>query len=143
LSDAADFAERFAAFWRAPSPDGLDTLLAPDVLLVAPLTPTTRTLVEGKRAFAGLLALAPDLSAEVHRWGATADGLLIEFTLAGVVGGSAIGWDAVDRIELRPDGLASTRISYFDSGPLVRALARNPRSWPAFVRSRLGRWRPG
>lgn len=139
MSDAADFVERFAAYWRAPSPDGLEALLAPDVLLVAPLTPTTRTLAEGKRAFANLLALAPDLTAEVHRWGATADGVLIEFTLAGTAGGSTLSWDAVDRIELRPDGLASARISYFDSGPLVRALARNPRAWPAFARSRLRR----
>lgn len=136
---AADFAERFASFWSAPSPRRLDQLLAEDVLLVAPLTPTTRTLADGRRAFAGLLALAPDLTAEVHRWAATADGVLIEFTLSGNAAGTPISWDAVDRIVVRDDGLASARISYFDSAPLVRALARHPRSWPRFLRSRLRR----
>jgi hypothetical protein len=134
MNAAADFAERFAAYWRAPSVDGLDVLLAPEVLLKAPMTPTTRTLADGKRAFATLLQLVPDLSAVVHRWGATEDGLLIEFTLAGTASGVALTWDAVDRIVLREDGLATSRISYFDSGSLVRAVARRPRAWPGFLR---------
>jgi ketosteroid isomerase-like protein len=139
LSAGADFVERFAAYWRAPSAEGLDALLAPDVLLVAPMTPTTRTLAEGKRAFASILALVPDLTAEVHRWGQTGDGVLIEFTLSGTAGGAPVSWDAVDRIVLREDGLASARISYFDTGPLIRAVALRPRAWPAFLRSRLRR----
>jgi hypothetical protein len=136
---AADFAGRFAAYWRAPSVDGLDALLAPDVLLVAPMTPTTRTLAEGKRAFAAILELVPDLTGDVHRWGATEDGVLIEFTLSGNAGGGPVSWDAVDRIVLREDGLASARISYFDTAPLIGTVARRPRAWPAFLRSRLRR----
>jgi hypothetical protein len=136
-SAAADFVDRFAAYWRAPSVDGLDALLAPEVLLVAPMTPTTCTLADGKRAFASILGLVPDLTGEVHRWGATDDGALIEFTLAGTAGGGPVSWDAVDRVVLREDGLATARISYFDSAPLVRTVALRPRAWPAFVRSRL------
>jgi hypothetical protein len=134
VSAAADFAERFAAYWRAPSVEGLDALLAPEVLLKAPMTPTTRTLTDGKRAFARLLKLAPDLTAVVHRWGATEDGLLIEFTLSGTANGVSLSWDAVDRIVLREDGLATSRISYFDSGPLVRTVALRPRAWLGFLR---------
>lgn len=136
---AADFAGRFRAYWRAPSVAGLDALLAPDVCLVAPMTPTTHTLAEGKRAFAKILDLTPDLSAEVHRWGATEDGLLIEFTLSGTAAGHPVSWPAVDRIVLRDDGLAGERISYFDSAPLILRVARSPRSWPGFLRSRLRR----
>jgi SnoaL-like domain len=139
LSAGSDFVERFAAYWRAPSAAGLDSLLAPDVLLVAPMTPTTRTLADGKRAFATILELVPDLTAKVYRWGATEDGVLIEFTLSGTAGGAPVSWDAVDRIVLREDGLASARISYFDTAPLIRAVALRPRAWPAFVRSRLRR----
>jgi hypothetical protein len=137
MRDAADFVERFAAYWRAPSVEGLDRLLAPDVRLVAPLTRPTHGLADGKRAFASILALAPDLTAEVHRWGATEDGVLIEFTLSGSVGGTPIRWPAVDRIVLRDDGLASERVSRFDSLPLMLRLARSPRAWLAFARSRL------
>ncbi len=139
MTDPAEFVDRFAAYWRAPSADGLDALLTPDVRLVAPMTPTTDTLADGKRAFAAILELVPDLTAEVHRWGPTEDGVLIEFTLSGTAGGGPVSWDAVDRMVLREDGLATTRISYFDTAPLIRTVARRPRAWPAFVRSRLRR----
>lgn len=139
MSDPADFVARFAAFWRAPSVDGLDALLAPRVRLVAPLTPTTETLADGKRAFAGMLALVPDLTAEVHRWGPAEGGVLIEFTLSGSAAGAALSWPAVDRIALGEDGLATERVSYFDSLPLVRTVLRHPRAWPGFLRNQLGR----
>ena len=134
---AADFARRFAEYWRAPTPARLNSVLAERVRLVAPMTPTTDTLEDGRRAFAALLELIPDLTGEVHRWGATADGVLIEFTLSGTVGGAPISWRAVDRFVLGEDGLATERISYFDSLPLVLTTARRPRAWPAFLRSRL------
>jgi hypothetical protein len=135
----ADFARRFGEFWRAPSPERLDTILDERVRLVAPMTPTTETLADGKRAFASLFGLIPDLTGEVHRWGATADGVLIEFTLSGTAGGAPISWHAVDRFLLGPDGLATERVSYFDSAPLVRSVVRRPRAWADFVRSRLRR----
>jgi hypothetical protein len=111
---AADFARRFAEYWSAPTPARLDTILAKRVRLVAPMTPVTDTLVEGKRTFATLLEQIPDLTAEVHRWGATADGVLIEFTLSGTAGESQVSWTAVDRFVLGEDGLATERVSYFD-----------------------------
>jgi SnoaL-like domain len=134
---AADFARRFADFWSAPSPQRLATVLADPVRLVAPLTPTTHTLAEGERTFANLLTLIPDMTAEVHGWGATGEGILIEFTAGGTVSGAPISWRAVDRIAIGDDGLATERVSYFDSMPLLAAVARRPRTWPAFVRSRL------
>lgn len=137
IERAADFARRFADFWRAPSPERLDTLLADPVRLIAPMTPTTHTLAEGRSAFAEIFGLIPDLTGEVHRWGATPDGVLIEFTLSGTAGGKPISWHAVDRILLGEDGLASERVSYFDSAPIALSVARRPRTWPAFARSRL------
>jgi hypothetical protein len=134
---AAEFARRFAEYWRAPSPERLDTVLAERVRLVTPMTPTTETLAEGKRAFADLLELIPDLTGEVHRWGATDDGVLIEFTLSGTAGGAPVSWHAVDRFVVGEDGLAIERISYFDPLPLILTAARRPRLWPAFLRSRL------
>lgn len=140
-SAAADFARRFAEFWVSPSPERLDTVLAPRVRLVAPMMPTTHTLDDGRRAFADLFELIPDLTAEVHRWGATADGVLIEFTLSGTAGGRPISWHAVDRFVLGDDGLATERISYFDSAPIGLTVARRPRAWPSFARAQLRRLR--
>lgn len=135
MSAATDFAERFEAYWRAPSLDGLDLLLASDVRLVAPITPTTQGLDEGKQVFARLFALVPDLTGVVHRWGTTEDGVLIEFTLSGTVGGKPISWHAVDRFVLGDDGLATVRVNYFDSARLLQTLAMRPRAWPALLRS--------
>ena len=63
--------------------------------------------------------------------------MLINFTLSGTAGGTPISWTAVDRIAIGEDGLATERVSYFDSLPLILALARRPRAWPGFLRSRL------
>ncbi|HET8814655.1 MAG TPA: nuclear transport factor 2 family protein [Solirubrobacterales bacterium] len=134
MSAAADFADRFAAYWRAPTVEGLDALLAPDVRLVAPMTRASVGLEEGKRVFGSLLRLLPDLTGVVHRWGPTPDGLLIEFTLSATAGGTTVSWDAVDRIVLREDGLATLRVSYFDSGRLLRQVALRPRAWPTLLR---------
>lgn len=138
---AADFVCRFEEFWRAPAPELLDTVLAERVRLVAPMTPTTHTLEEGRRAFAELFELVPGLRAEVHRWGATADGVLIEFTLSGTAGGAPISWRAVDRFVLDEDGLATERVSYFDSAPIAATVVRRPRAWPGFARVQLRRLR--
>jgi SnoaL-like protein len=136
---AADFVRRFAEFWTAPSPDRLAMVLADDVRLVAPMTPVTHDLAAGEKAFAGIFALIPDLTAEVHDWGATESGVMIDFTLSGHAGGAPISWRAVDRIAIGEDGLATERVSHFDSLPLILAIARRPRVWPAFLSSRLRR----
>ena len=99
-------------------------LLADDVRLVAPMTPVTHTLADGERAFSAIFDLIPDLTAEVHGWGATDSGVLIDFTLSGSAGGAPISWRAVDRIEIGEDGLATERVS------LLRLAAADPRHRP-------------
>jgi ketosteroid isomerase-like protein len=138
---AADFVRRFTEFWQAPAVERLDTVLAPDARLSAPMTPTTHGRAAGKRAFAELFELIPDMSAEVHRWGSTDDGVLIEFTVRGTIAGAPISWESVDRFVLDDSGLATERFTYFDSLPLVLSLARRPRAWPGFARSRISQMR--
>ncbi len=136
---AADFVGRFEEFWSAPTPERLDIVLAPNARLSAPMVPTTQGIEDGRRAFADLFELIHDMSVEVHRWGATTDGVLIEFTVRGTAAGSPVSWESVDRFVLGDDGLATERFTYFDSLPLVLSVARRPTAWPAFVRSRLKR----
>jgi ketosteroid isomerase-like protein len=137
----ADFVRRFAEFWRAPTPERLDTLIAPDARLSAPMVPTTQSLEAGRQVFADLFELIPDITAEVHRWGATADGVLIEFTVRGNAGRAPVSWESVDRFVLDENGLATERFTYFDSLPLVLTLMRRPRAWPRFARSRIRQMR--
>jgi hypothetical protein len=135
--EAADFIRRFAEFWQAPMPERLDTVLAPTARLSAPMVPTTYGLDAGKQVFADLFELIPDMTTEVHSWGTTADGVLIEFTVRGTAGGAPISWQGVDRFVLDENGLATERFTYFDSLPLALKLMRRPRAWPGFTRSRI------
>jgi hypothetical protein len=96
--------------------------------------------LEGHRAFEEefvkpLFALMPDLHGDVERWGSRGDALYIELTLRGTLRGRPLSWRVCDRVTLR-EGVAIERESYFDPSPLLAALARTPRAWPAFLRLR-------
>jgi hypothetical protein len=119
VRDPEDFVRRFAAWWAAPDPQALPTMLAPDVHLAAPLTEDTFGLAAAQQGFRDLLAGIPDLTGEVHRWGAHAEGVFIEFTLSGTIGDRRFAVRAVDDFLLGDDGLATERISYFDPAPLL------------------------
>jgi hypothetical protein len=143
-SAASDFVRRFEDFWRAPSPERLNTVLDPAVRLSAPMTPTTHGLAAGQLSFEQLFTLIPDMTTSVHRWGATTDGVIIEFTAHGTVAGSPVAWPSIDRFVINSDGLATERFTYFDPLPLLLKLIRTPRAWPLFARNRfsMGRTRP-
>ncbi len=138
---AADFVRRFVEFWQAPLVERLNTVLASDAHLSAPMVSSTYGLEAGKRTFAELFELIPDMTVEVHRWGATSDGVLIELTVRGTASGAPISWPSVDRFVLNEDGLATERFTYFDSLPLLLTLMRRPRIWPRLTRSRIKQMR--
>jgi ketosteroid isomerase-like protein len=131
--DAADFVERFAASWAAPTVASHSALWHDEIVLTQPLMPKAVGRRACEEGFARLFSLIPDLHATVHRWAAAdPDVVFIEFTLAGTFGGRAIEWDAVDRFVLR-DGLALERVSYFDSMPVAIEMALRPRGWRQLV----------
>ena len=115
----ADFVARFTEFWRAPDPEALPRLLSDDVHLEAPATPTTDGMAAAKEVFANLIAVLPDIHADVQRWGSHEAGVFIEFTLRATVGAGEVAIPAVDVMLIGADGLATQRISYFDPRPLV------------------------
>ena len=132
---SADFVERFARWWSAPDPDSLGELLADDVRLVQPIAPDTHTLADGIEAFWRLFRFLPDLTGQVHDSSVDGSLVFIHFTLSATYGGRPISWDAVDRFVLREDGLASERVSFFDSQPLAAQMLMRPRGWTQLVRS--------
>ena len=136
---AEDWVQAFIEGWRAPTDadsfaDHFDDLMTDDVRLIQPQLPAA----VGRRAFREQFArpmfeLIPDLHATIHRWAADGDTVLIEFTLAGNLGGRPVSWDCVDRVTLH-EGLATERRTYFDPTPLLAAIAARPRAWPRFAR---------
>ncbi len=136
----ADFVARFTAGWAHPEPATLVALLTPSARARAPLTPEVRGRQQMQRVFESVLELMPDLHVEVHDWASFNDGVFIEFTLSGSLGKRLLRWDVVDLFVLE-GSLASERVTYFDSMPLLTQTLRVPRGWPALLRSgSLPRW---
>lgn len=127
---AADFAEFFAAGWAIGAGDGFfehfSTRLRPDSSFEQPLMPAARRPEQWRAGFERLFSAVPDLRGEVVRWGATADGLLIELVLRGTFGGRPLEWTTVDRIVLDDDGMLVSRRAHFDPLPLLLQMLRRP-----------------
>jgi ketosteroid isomerase-like protein len=83
-----------------------------------------------------LFTLVPDLHGTVENWAASGDLVYIELRLEGTIGKRRFTLRTCDRIKLR-DGKATERVAYLDPGPLLKAVAASPRSWPRFVRTQL------
>lgn len=128
---ARDFVDFFAAGWSigATEPERfyahIGSRLTADAPMIQPLAATTHGHAGLRALFAPLFATIPDLRGDVVRWGATADGVVVELRLQGTLGGRPIAWTVVDRIILR-DGSITERRSYFDPLPLVWRLLRSP-----------------
>lgn len=134
----AEFVERFKVFWAAPDPEALDQLLHDDAHLVQPLMRAARSRAAFAETTRRLLVVMPDLHGRTRRWGPTEDGVLIEHTLAGTLGGKRLSWDLTDRITLR-DGRVAERIAYFDPLPLLLAVLTRPRLWAQLLTMRMSR----
>lgn len=78
-----------------------------------------------RRLLTSLFTAIPDLRGEVHRWGRTADGVLVEFTFSGTLGGRSVVLPITDRIVLR-DGYMLSNDTYFDPLPLVPRMVVHP-----------------
>jgi hypothetical protein len=137
-SEAAAFVERFGSVWARPTPERLNGLLHPDVRLVQPLEPELRGQAATTAMWRRTFGLMPDLSGEVLRWAERDGFLVIEIRLHGTLAGRRVEWVSSDHIRLE-DGLVRERIAHFDPLPLMAAVARNPRAWPLFARSRFSR----
>jgi hypothetical protein len=145
-TEAATFVEQFAAGWRAGGPadrfvDHFAPLSHPDLLLLQPMSPPLRGRDGLRRLVEPLFDAMPDLRGEVLRWGSTDDGLIIELTLRGTLGGRPLEWTVADRVILR-DGLMIERRSYFDPLLLLPTMLRSPRAALRLMRGMRKRKEP-
>jgi hypothetical protein len=136
---AAEFVERFCAFWASPHTVPLSTILAPSVRLIQPLTRPIFGLSAAEGWRRRLFTAMPSLRTEVEDWSVSGDLLFIAFRLRAVESTYRLEWPAVDRFRLRA-GLAVERITYFDGLLLLRQVARQPHTWPRFLRWASSEW---
>jgi hypothetical protein len=139
---AAEWVAMFAEGWANPADadsfcDHFDPWFDDEVRMIQPSLRTTVGREAFREEFARpLFELVPDLHGAVENWSASGDTLYIELRLEGTIGRRRFTMHTCDRIKLN-DGKATERIAYLDPAPLLKAVALNPRAWPAFLRSQL------
>ena len=122
------FVARFTEGWaggRNALSRAMEGHVAEDVVLTQPLAPPAHGISGFDAQFKRLFGLIPDLTGEVHAWGPTADGVLIDMTFHGTLGGRAFELPNCDRIVLR-EGLLAERHARFDPLPVIGAGLRRP-----------------
>jgi len=143
-TSAAEFVDFFAAGWQlgARESDGFfrhfGSRMHSDTVLRQPVARPARGPGALHELFGPLFKVVPDLTGDVQGWGETVDGVFIELTLRGHLGGRPIEWSVVDRITL-VDGLIRERRSYFDPIPLLKAMALRPLASLPLLSSLFGR----
>jgi ketosteroid isomerase-like protein len=135
--EAERFVASFTAAWARPRLEDFIALAAPQVRLVQPVAATTEGIEAFADFFRRLMALIPDLTAGVERWAASEDGVYIELTFRGTLGGKPVSWSGIDRIVLR-DGRIAERVNYSDPAPVLAAIATRPSAWLRWWRSGFG-----
>lgn len=97
-----DVVAAFAAAWASPEPHAWDPILDEDVLLEQPMIRTVRGRAGWWSEVARLLALLPDLRAEVLDWSGSADRLFVHIRFTATLAGRPLDWSAVDVMRLGP-----------------------------------------
>ncbi len=106
-------------------------LLAPDVRLLQPVTPTIVGSDAARREFTRLLAWLPDVHGVVDAWAASGDTILIAWRLRFTLGRAPFELRIVDRLVTR-DGVIAEREAYFDSLRFLLATLSRPAAWKGY-----------
>jgi len=133
--DAATFVRRFADAWATPRVERFVSMLAPDVVLLQPVTPAVHGRDAAAREFGRLLRWLPDLAGVVDEWAATGDTVMIAWRLRFTLGTAPFELRLVDRLVVR-DGRIVEREAYFDSLRFLLATLARPRAWLGYLRYR-------
>jgi hypothetical protein len=144
-SDAARFVADFAAGWSSPNYEEFIAYFCDrfdeNALLSQPMAADGIGHNHLREQFRRLFILFPDLSGTVERWAAQNNEVFVQLRLTGSLGRKTVTWIACDVFVLR-GRIATERRSFFDAGPVRRAIIRQPAAWPRLVRSLLPRSRP-
>ena len=138
--ERAAFVEQFRAGWAGGAGTlvelFLPDLLDPGVVMTQPLLPPAR----GHEGFAAFFEVVfgaiPDLRGTVRDWRPTEDGVEIDFTLHGTLGGEPFELPTTDRIVLR-DGRVLERHAKTDPRSLAALVARHPLASASLVTAPL------
>ena len=119
------FIAEFCAAWENATLDSLMSLLPDDVILVQPLSPPLMGKHAARRAFAKILFQYPGLYGKDFSGLGDDHRVMISWTMCVPVGRRFLQVPIVDDFEFA-GGTVKKRTAYFDSGLIVRAVAKSP-----------------
>ncbi|WP_371476678.1 nuclear transport factor 2 family protein [Kitasatospora sp. NBC_00315] len=115
---AADFADRWSAFWAEPDPASLGTLSHPEIVLHWPGRPEPIVGLDHWQAqVAGTLERFPDLRLRVTAHARSGSVVFIGWEATATVDGRTAVWEGVDRMRL-VGGLVVESTVVFDTAAL-------------------------
>jgi hypothetical protein len=130
--------EQFRTGWDQPEPHAWDAIAGEHMRFVQPMLRDGVGPEVWWEESSRLLALLPDLRADVLSWAGAGETLFIHIGFSASLGGKPLTWEAVDLLRITPEGKAVFRESFFDSIPVATILIRRPRAWLRWWRSGVG-----
>jgi len=122
-TDLEPIATRYFAAWERRDPDAIVALHTEDTRFWAHTggeAVVGRTAV--RAAFAELFDQLPDFGFEVYRVLYGPDFWILDWALTATIGGEPIRFDALDVVNLAPDGLVQRKDTFIDSAQMDAAL---------------------
>lgn len=128
-SNAREFIDTFRTLWAAPTVEGLDALMHPDVRYSQPLLPDVIGSAAARRYWRLMFLALPDLHLTIVNSAVCEDNsIYIEFVINATLGRRRLQVPAVDHYQLDADGKVLHRVLYCDSLAMTRAVL-HPGAW--------------
>lgn len=136
-SNAHEFIDTFRALWVAPTVEGLDALMHPDVRYSQPLLPDVVGRAAAHRYWRRMFLALPDLHLTVANSAVCEDNsIYIEFVINATLGRRRLQVPAVDHYQLDTDGRVLHRALFCDSLAMTRAIL-HPSAWRGLIAAEI------
>lgn len=131
-------AQGFSEAWQHPTPEKLISLIHPDTILYQPHLPPVRGKENAYREFQLFLNWMPDFYGTVNHFEGANNVVYIDWVMHFKIGRSEIPVRAIDKIVLA-DNLIKERAVYFNTLPLIKAIAKTPAIWSRYWKYRTAK----
>jgi SnoaL-like domain len=133
VSEEMDFIGTLIAAWRERDLDRLIRHLDEDVVVSTP-TGTLIGKADAGRHLHGIVAMLPDLTADLIRWSWDGGELEAHMLYAATVGGRSSTWRGVDRYRFL-NGKVVEKVSDYDQRKIRLRMLVSPKGWSQLLRA--------
>jgi hypothetical protein len=112
-----DFVDRWAAFWAAPAPDGVDAIADEHIVLRYPGIPEPLTgIAAWKERVESIVERFPDVRLDVTHHATVGDLCFISWRASATSQGVAVSWEGTDRMLLKDGRVVDSMVAFDTAG---------------------------